>query len=62
MVATDEWYEKPIERPLCTYLPCGFCDGEGCCVCDHFGHMHKDHPLFGAIPINEPVQPEQEQK
>ena len=56
MVAADEWYARPLDQPNCNYLPCGFCDGEGCCVCDYFGAMHKDHPMFGAILSTDDLQ------
>ena len=43
------------------YLPCGFCDGEGCCVCDHYGVLSLDHPLYDTDFIdvlNEETDPE----
>ena len=39
VVATDAYYASD-------YQCCDFCGGDGCCVCDHFGVLHKDHPLF----------------
>lgn len=52
MVATDAYYEPVIVN----YAPCPFCGGRdgGCCVCDHFGCLHKNHPLFEAELIDPP--------
>lgn len=39
------------DKPL--YCACVFCDGDGCCVCDHFGVLHKDHSMYGIELISE---------
>lgn len=43
---------RVMEKPP-SYLPCDACGGDGCCVCEYFGVLHRDHPLFGAVLIDD---------